>query len=134
MNVGNRPCKYGAGSRAGTATPSAPSLDPLDVLALPWRGSRHEPKEDRSGNKFTVHLADAVLVQVEVGLKAPFVNYQHKILTEAGFPSLNRSAGVLKISADADGHRRVRKDGETFVDEAEISEFLLLPLLEHGDG
>jgi hypothetical protein len=69
-----------------------------------------------------------------VELDIILVKYGHLLSLKQGKNDPNRSTGALRICSDSEGVTQVYKNGETFADESEVSEFLLRPLLDFVDG
>lgn len=75
---------------------------------------------------------EGLFAHLEVELSIVLIKYTYFFRSKE--KKIEQKPGALRIDADLHGEIRVRRNGETFTDESEVSEFLLRPLLDFVDG
>ncbi len=132
--------------RADLAATGAPSVFQkitdrirLDIQTFHNAGALLDLKvieETPEGEFRVVWSVNSWVAALDLKLNIVLIQYEQALGKEAR--SLDFKRGTLRICSDLDGimkvYRNGDKNGNAFVDETEISEFLLQPLLDHIDG
>jgi hypothetical protein len=87
------------------------------------------------GGKLTVIHRGTPRVELHVDLNATTLSCEYTFPTKGGAKETQakRESKTLLICSDLDSNITVqeKREGKTFVDESEVSEFLLMPLLDY---
>lgn len=93
---------------------------------------------ETSASEFSVRDMDVRWTEfppsLVVELDMILVKYQYRFPVEEGSRKIQEKVGTLRICSDLDGVTHLYKNGDTFADESEASEFLLKPLLDFVDA
>lgn len=86
---------------------------------------------DASTVTFKVTASGSPSAELLVELDCVFIKYTLSTLPKG---KLEKKTGTLRVDSDLSGVTQIYKNGDAFLDESEVSEFLLVPLLDYVDS
>ena len=85
----------------------------------------------KPSDSFVVRRSDCPAIQLVVVLEAPFIKFSCQSRSNNKSIWTDNGEVQLVIRADLHGRLQVRQNGRAFIDEAELSQFLLKPVLRY---